>query len=348
MGKQTKTLRSLLFVLKIWQIAALAFFSIAMLSGCSVTIQNKHLRFSPDGKFLTYVHCARGGCRSVIYDITKGTYKSLQDSEGRSLTSLSFSPSGKKMVAVAKVTDPDTGKDIQQLAVGSLEDGKFQVITQEAGIKITPTFWDEKTVIYWHGEPIRDSKRFRPSLRAVDLVDKKEWIVMSDRERFYQPSTPNPVGDGEHIIFSDYCYKEPDDYGPRQSPCADKILRVSLNQKTKTLLDTGFVNSTKPVMAQSIGKLYFASRLEQKEGQHGFAYEVYAQDEKTVQRITYLRTYMSSFAVTQDGKRLAMVVREPAKSHTGRVLLLNPETGEEKILVPKDSEIVTIKWVAAV
>ena len=326
--------------------------------------------FSPDGRLLAFNLCADGYCDSVIYDIAAQTYTAFVDQEGRRIYSLTFSPDGKRVAFVVSTKGKWPWQDsTQQVAVGTPDGKSFRIVTTGDGAKVTPTFWNNDSVLFWSEVLVSGAvgKYKNKQLHIVDASSKGSGMVMPNlmprksypypqKFKFYGPSAPRPMGDGDHIVLSDYLFsrsqlsdekrkeEERKESGtPIDDRVRDEVLMLSRSKQTVTVLKTGLKNVSSPVVALGTGQLFFVGRLEQNEGQRGYAYEVYVQDGEGARRITRLKSYMSDMDVTADGKTLALVLPSPDWSHwerrgrrNGRLLLYDVQTQAYRELNPKD------------
>lgn len=319
--------------------------------------------FSPDGRLLAFNLCANDYCDSVVYDIATQAYTAFVDQEGRRIASLTFSPDGKRAAFIVLTKGKWPWQDTtQQVAVGTPDGKSFRIVTTGDGAKVTPTFWNNDSVLFWAEELIGTYKDKR--LHIVDVVSKDRLTVIPKEFHFYGPSTPRPMGDGDRVVLSDFGFKQPElikkeleelkkrtklkmPYNEEEEreriESRTQVLLLSRSQQTVTPLETGLKDSSRPVVALGTGQLFFVGRLEQNEGQKGYAYEVYMQDGEGARRITQLRTYMAGMDVAADGKTLALVLPSPDWSHwerrgrmNGRLLLYDVQTHAYRELNPKD------------
>lgn len=323
--------------------------------------------FSPDGRLLAFNLCTDDYCDSVIYDIAAQTYTAFVDQEDRRIYSLTFSPAGKRVAFVVSTKGKWPWQDsTQQVAVGTPDGKSFRIVTTGDGTKVTPTFWNNDSVLFWSEILVSGAvgKYKDKQLHIVDSSSKERRLVIPayPKFNFYGPSAPRPTGDGDHIVLSDYLFSRSQlsdekrkEEERKESETAiddrvrDEVLMLSRSMQTVTVLKTGLKNASSPVVALKTGQLFFKGRLESNEGQKGYAYEVYVQDGEGARRITQLRSYMSDIDVTADGKTLALVLPSPDWSHwerqgrmNGRLLLYDVQTDAYRELNPKDISKVSV------
>lgn len=339
----------------IWRLASLIVVSITLVTalpactreiGVSEVTGYVEPRFSPDGNLLAFDLCDKKQCDSVIYDIAAQTYTALVDLDGRRINKLTFSPNGKTVAfMVWSKDDWPWQKTSSQIAVGTLDDKTFRVITDMKGHKLSHAFWDDDSVLFWGITDARGSFKGKRNLYVVDVKSSRSQMVIPQKFYFFGPNAPRPMGDGDHIITSDFGFAQPE-VTYEQTKNIDKrseVLLLSRSRQTVTPLATGLQDSSQPVIALKTGQLFFKGRLESNKGQSGYAYEVYVRDKEGARRITRLRTYIAHMDVTADGKTLALVTSTSDRKPTnGKLLIYDVLTNTYRDLIPKDIVRVSI------
>lgn len=339
----------------IWKLASSAVVLITLviaLPACTREIGVSELtgyvgpRFSPDGNFLAFDLCDKKQCNSVIYDIAAQTYIAFVDLEGRRINKLTFSPDGKTVAFMVWAKDEwPWQKTFPQIAVGTLDEKTFRVVTDMKGYMLSHAFWNEDSVLFWGITGASGSFKGNRNLYIVNVNGKHTQKVMPQKFYFFGPNAPRPMGDGDHIVTSDFGFVQPE-VTYEQKENIDKrseVLLLSRSRQTVTPLATGLQDSSEPVVALKTGQLFFKGRLESNEGQSGYAYEVYVRDKEGVRRITRLRTYMAHIDVTADGKMLALVISTADRKPTnGKLLIYDVQAHAYRDLIPKDIARVSV------
>ena len=132
-------------------------------------------RFSPDGKLLAFDFCDKSRCENAIYDIANDRYFAYRDKQGRRITNVSFSPSGRKLTFVVKEQKGFLwwAEPQDRIAVGSVPDNRFTFITSpESATKRYPEFWREEAVLFIGEDPTDTGRRKRKYLYMAGWTAK--------------------------------------------------------------------------------------------------------------------------------------------------------------------------------
>jgi len=312
-------------------------------------------RFSPDGKLLAFDACDKSRCENVIYDITNDRYFAYRDKQGRRITNVSFSPSGKKLTFVVKGqmgflwwTEPQ-----DRIAVGSAQDNRFTFVTPSEGAKRYPEFWGEAAVLFL-GEDPTDTKRRKSRYLYMAEVDGKtvrplfkDFYASSPRPKplsFYGPSRPRPLWDGKHVVLSEFGfsksripYAERHDVKFQGVEYQNEVLRISIPDETVAPMPISITAPHQPAPAIVAKRLYVVSRLDRESAGGNYVHDVFAVNKDKAERVSRLAVYIYSMDVNPNGTHLALVVSTPDRAFiNGRLLLYDTSTHSYRELKPRE------------
>ena len=313
-------------------------------------------RFSPDGKLVAFDVCDKSKCENAIYDIANDRYFAYRDKQGRRITNVSFSPSGRKLTFVVEGQKGFLwwAEPQDRIAVGSAQDNRFRFVTSlESATKRYPEFWGEEAVLFIGEDPTDtgrrkskylymagvDGKTVRPLFK--DFHKYKDVNTSLPRTRplsFYGPSRPRPLWDGKHIVLSDYAFsrKLVPSAEQKNVKFQDEVLRISIPDETVTLMPIATTDPSHPAPANVAKRLYIVSGLRDSAGIKRYVHDVFVAKEGKAERVSQLAVYIYGMDVSPDGTFLALVVPTPDRSFTnGRLLLYDTRNHSHRELKPK-------------
>lgn len=316
-------------------------------------------RFSPDGKLLAFDVCDKSKCENVIYDIANDRYFAYRDKQGRRITNVSFSPSGKKLTFVVEGQKGFLWWAEQQdrIAVGSAQDSRFMFATPPEGAKRYPEFWGEDAVLFIGEDPTDTGRRKSKLLFMVGVDGKivrplfKDFHKYKDvrtslpRTRplsFYEPSRPRPLWDGKHVVMSDYGFSTLRIPYPerRNVKFQYEVLRISIPDETIAPMPIAVVDPYYPAPAMAVKRLYTVGGLLNNAGVKRYVHDVFIVSKDRVEHVSQLAVYIYGMDVNPDGTFLALVVPTPDRSFiNGRLLLYDTRIHNYRELKPKEISV---------
>lgn len=327
-------------------IAFAAFLYLSLLTKQDEYFENgsyANIHLSPSGKLLAFDFCNKNNCSNIIYDIDSKLFYKYVTSEAVKIANLSFSPSGRRVVFIArKRIGWFCFEEKQQLVSGWLGENKFKAIGDFDGIKMYPTYSNEDFIYFWvsNQEASYKSQKFkgysRPMLAEVNIKSEEVQLIDIDNSNYpYRPSAPSFFDDSDRIVFSDYGIDNPSDTTGQEKLYTDKLWVLSKSSKTISAVDTGGRASSKPVVAKQIGHIFFIGRTTNSKNRNVFSYEIFSHDGSSTKQVTDLGSYIASFDVSADGSVLFLAV-ESLHDKTTRLVIFNPETKAVVEISPKN------------
>ncbi len=312
-------------------------------------------RFSPDGRLLAFDVCNKTNCENIVYDIANDRYFAYRDKQGRRITNISFSPSGKKLTFVVEGQKGFLwwAEPQDRIAVGSVHDMRFTFVTPPEGAKRYPEFWGEDAVLFIGENPTDsgrrkskylymagvDGKAVRPLFK--DFHKYKDVHTSLPRTRplsFYGPSHPRPLWDGKHAVLSEFGFSRsllP--YSEQQHvKSQNEVLLISIPDETVTPMPIAATEPYRPAPATAMKRLYVVSRLDRESAGGNYVHDVFAVKEGKAERVSRLAVYIYGMDVNPDGTLLALVVSTPDRAFmNGRFLLYDTRNHSHRELKPK-------------
>lgn len=317
-------------------------------------------RFSPDGKLLAFDACDKSRCENVIYDLANDRYFAYRDKQGRRITNVSFSPSGKKLTFVVKGQKGFLwwAEPQDRIAVGSAQDNRFTFVTPPEGAKRYPEFWGEEAVLYIGEDPTDTGRRKSKLLYMVGVDGKAARPLFKDFHKykdvntslprtrpldFYEPSRPRPLWDGKHVVMSDYGFSK------RLTPITERfdtkyqnvkyqyeVLRISIPDETIAPMPISVVDPYYPAPAMAAKRLYTVGGLLNSAGVKRYVHDVFIASKDRIEHVSQLAVYIYGMDVNPDGTLLVLVVPTPDRAFiNGRLLLYDTHSHSYRELKPK-------------
>ena len=314
-------------------------------------------RFSPDGKLVAFDVCDKSRCENAIYDIANDRYFAYRDKQGRRITNVSFSPSGRKLTFVVKgqkafcggrnrkTASPSARRRTTGLGLSLLwkaqqrdtrNSGARKRCCSSARIRPTPDAERANTSIWpeWTAKPYghcsKISTNTRMSTRLCRERDRLVSTVLRVRDRFGTVSILccRITRSAESSIPS----AEQKNVKLRQ----DEVLRISIPDETVTLMPIATTDPYHPAPANVAKRLYIVSGLRDSAGIKRYVHDVFVAKEGKAERVSQLAVYIYGMDVSPDGTFLALVVPTPDRSFTnGRLLLYDTRNHSHRELKPK-------------
>lgn len=327
-------------------IAFAAFVYLSLLTKQDKSFENgsyTNIHLSPSGKLLAFDLCNKNDCSNIIYDIDSKLFYKYVTSEAAKIANLSFSPSGRRVVFIARKKIGWFGfEEEQQLIAGWLGENKFRAIGNIDGIKMYPMYSNEDVIYFWvsNQEAGYKSQKYkghsRPMLAEVNVKSEEVRLIDIDNSSYpYRPSAPSFFDDSDRIIFSDYGIDKPNGTTGQEKSYTDKLWVLSKNSKKISAVDTDGRASSKPVVAKQIGHIFFIGRTTNSKNKNIFSYEIFSHDGSRTKQVTDLGSYIPSFDVSADGGVLVLAT-ESLHDKTTRLIIFNLETRNVVEILPKN------------
>jgi len=195
-----------------------------------------------------------------------------------------------------------------------------------------PEFISEDKIVFF-AEETTETKTGRGEIRkrklfVMNLADMAEKQAVA--ASFYAPSSPRSLGDGQHVVISDFGfitgkYIQALKKYPKERPM-DDLLRISVTDGNFELINPVGVKLIGPILSLKSGRVYSLQRWSSAAAK-GFVHDVQVIGPEGAQRITQFEQYIWGMDVSPDERFLALSVATPdRKVKNGQLLLYEIET----------------------
>ena len=277
--------------------------------------------FSPDGTklYLDYCDITRH-CNIAQFDLqTRKTSLFVPQGTQDAVASPSNSDDGKQLAIVIK--DAANNYEISQIGILDLATHTYRVVTKSPAFKEWPSFsHDGKKIIYAQSNRKRTSGKTRFS-----EWDIYEMELATGAERrltnfcFFVVDRPQYMADNKRFVFSgDPTCNFPnqgsaDSYKAYQHQYQDNNVFVMSGDETtlKPLVISGDLSGGATLTRDGLKILFKAITNKMDNSKESlYNYDIFAYEEGKIHRLTNLKTFLSDYAVSAHGERVAYLSDE--------------------------------------